>query len=65
MVLSKLDRSIDYPEERKIDKTDIDYNASLYELDLLGVSCIIALGKPKYTFIEKNVIYIPIYFFKN
>ena len=65
MVNSILNPEINYPEIKKLDSDDTDYDASLYETTILGVDVIIALGQAKYTFIDKNIIYFPIYLVKN
>jgi len=64
MVKSKLDNSIEYTESKKIDKDDINHNAIMYEIILNGHRIIIALGKPKYAYIDKNIEYYPIYLIK-
>lgn len=64
MVKSKLDDSIDYVEQKKIEEDDINYDATMYELGLMNNRVIIALGKPKYTYIDKNIEYYPIYLIK-
>ena len=65
MVKSKLDPSIDYNETKSLDITDKDFDASIYESELFNIDIIIALGKPKYTYNEKNVIFIPVYLISN
>lgn len=64
MVKSKLDDSIDYIEQKNIYEDDIDYDATMYELAIMNNRVIIALGKPKYTYIDKNIEYYPIYLIK-
>jgi len=62
MVQSLLNPSINYPEIKILDKDDIDYDATLYQSNILGVNDVkIALGQPKYSFIESDIIYFPIY----
>jgi predicted NAD-dependent protein-ADP-ribosyltransferase YbiA (DUF1768 family) len=62
MVLSQIDSSIDYPAVKFVDSEDLDYDAQLYQVELFpDLEVIIALGKVKYTFIEKNILYIPVY----
>ena len=61
MVNSILDRSINYPEIKKIDPEDLNYDATAYEITIFDNEKIIALGQPKYAFIEKNIVYFPIY----
>ena len=64
MVKSNLDDSIEYTETKKLDKDDINHNAIMYEIILNGHRVIIALGKPKYLYIDKNIEYYPIYILK-
>ena len=61
MVQSVLNNEINYPEIKHLDPDDSQYDASLYETTILGIDVIIALGQAKYTFIDKNIIYYPIY----
>jgi predicted NAD-dependent protein-ADP-ribosyltransferase YbiA (DUF1768 family) len=61
MVLSRLNTTIDYPDLKKVNKEDIDFNSSLYVIDIYGIDIIIALGNVKYSFVTKGVLYTPIY----
>jgi predicted NAD-dependent protein-ADP-ribosyltransferase YbiA (DUF1768 family) len=61
MVKSILDNTIDYNEPRDIEADDIDFDANLYETKMFDKTIVFALGKPKYTFIDKNIVYYPIY----
>jgi len=61
MVSSKIDVSINYPEKKTLDKEDKGHSSSVYIIDVLGKEIIVVLGKPKYTFSNKGVIYYPIY----
>ena len=65
MVKSILDPKINYPEMRDLDAEDKEYEASVYETDILGIPVVIALGQAKYAFIDDNVIYFPVYLVKN
>jgi len=66
MVLSQIDKSIDYPPVKFVDSEDLDYDAQLYQIELFpDLEVIIALGKVKYVFIDKNVLYIPVYLTNN
>ena len=65
MVKSVLDDTIEYPESKILDKSDKDFEASTYEIPLFDMDSMIALGQPKYTFVERNIIYYPIYLVKN
>ena len=62
MVVSKIDSSIDYPDSKFVDPDDLDYDAQLYQIELFpNLEVVIALGKVKYTYVDKNVLYIPVY----
>ena len=61
MVNSILDKSINYPEIKKIDPEDLDYDATAYEITIFDNEKTIALGQPKYAYIEKDIVYFPIY----
>ena len=65
MVLSRLDPSISYTEQLEMDPEDINYDASMYAVDVMKTPLIIALGKQKNKFIDKNIIYFPIYLVKD
>jgi len=65
MVKSLLDSSINYPEIKVLENADKDYPASMYDVSLLDTEVVIALGQPKYTYVERNIIYYPIYLVKN
>ena len=59
------DRNINYPEIKALDPGDNNFDATQYEVNILGKDIIIALGQSKYTFIENDIIYFPIYFIKD
>ena len=65
MVRSNLDSTINYPDKIMIDKQDENIEVTLYEANILNTNVTIAIGKEKYTFVDKNVIYFPIYLVKN
>ena len=44
---------------------DLLTEASLYEVEIKGIPIIMAVGNSKDTFIEKNIIYYPIYLVKS
>ena len=65
MVQSKIDKTINYPETKQLNEEDKDYDADLFEISLFNEDRIIAVGQVKFTFIEKNVVYFPVYIIKN
>ena len=65
MVNSILNPKINYPENKKLRLEDKDYDASLYEIEVLGEDIMIALGQGNYDFIDDNIINYPIYLVKN
>ena len=64
MVLSKLNRDISYPELKSVNPGDIKMESSLYQLEILGIDVIIAVGNSKNTFENENIMYFPIYLVK-
>jgi predicted NAD-dependent protein-ADP-ribosyltransferase YbiA (DUF1768 family) len=64
MVNSKLNSSINYKENKTIDSEDLKYNTNAYDSEILGIPLEFALGKEKYTYMSKNIIYYPIYVLK-
>ena len=65
MVKSRLDDSINYNETKELLHDDKMMDVTLYEITILGRTVEIALGNIKYTFIDKNIQYFPIYLIKN
>ena len=65
MVVSKINNAINYTEQKKLNPEDIEHNATTYETEIFELDVVIAIGKEKYSFIEKEVIYFPVYFIKN
>ena len=69
MVVSKLDSTINYIEHRNIDDkandADKGLDANMYITDYLDVFVIIALGNQRFTYIDKKIIYVPIYLIKD
>lgn len=61
MVSSKLNPKINYIEKKTIESEDVGHTSILYIIDVYGVETMIVLGKPKYTFSGKQVVYYPIY----
>jgi predicted NAD-dependent protein-ADP-ribosyltransferase YbiA (DUF1768 family) len=64
MVLSKINKDVSYPELKSVDPGDLKMEANLYQLEILGVDVIIAVGNSKNTFENENIMYFPIYLVK-
>lgn len=63
MVASKITKEVIFEEVKTVDPEDVGHLSSLYSLDTYDEhhSIAVLLGKPKYKFSEKGVVYIPIY----
>ena len=61
MVQSKLDPSITYNDNIQINSEDYGHESSQYEIQIFDIMIIIIIGKPKYNFNKKNIVYYPIY----
>jgi hypothetical protein len=61
MVQSRLNSQIQYKESREIDPEDIGHSSSVYALKILNTEVAVLLGKLKYTYSNKGVVYVPIY----
>ena len=64
MVVSKLDKSISYPEIKSIMADDKELTVELYSIEVKEKDIVIAIGNPNYTYSSKNVVYYPIYMIK-
>jgi len=61
MVKSMLDDSIEYTETRDKDSDDLGLNSNVYETTLYDIPVNFVLGNPKFTYLDKKIIYYPIY----
>lgn len=61
MVVSKINPKVNYVEQKSIDLEDVGHQSTLYVMEIYDIPVIIVLGKPKYTFSSKDVIFYPIY----
>ena len=52
---------VEYKTHYGIDNDDIDYDTSVYDYDMNGTMIEIALGKIKYTFSNKGILFCSIY----
>jgi len=65
MVKSLINSSVDYPENKSLYDEDKEYEASMYKANILDEDVTIALGQAKYSYIDKNILFYPIYLIKN
>ena len=65
MVQSRLDKKIDYKEINTLFEDDKEYEAELYDITLFDIDVVIAIGNPRYDFIEHNIVYYPAYLVKD
>lgn len=61
MVSSKLNSNIQYKEKREIDAEDMGHSSSVFALKVGEKEVAVVMGKVKYTYSAKNVLYVPIY----
>jgi hypothetical protein len=65
--VSTINPEVTYRESKTIDEEDLGYKSQVYELDLDGLeegselAITVVIGKPKYTYTDKNIIFFPIY----
>jgi len=65
MVKSNINESIQYIEKQTIDPEDKGHSTSMYVIELFEIEILIVLGKPKYTYSTKGIVYYPIYLVSN
>ena len=61
MVLSKINKKIDYVDKEKIDVNDINYSAALFEMTMFNVNIVVAIGKPNMEYVDNKIIYFSLY----
>jgi hypothetical protein len=59
MVRSKLNPAVNYREYKQLERDDADYDATMYEVELLGKEVRVAIGRGKTD--KKDLIYYPMY----
>lgn len=61
MVYSNINNTVFYKEDKTIDTEDIGYESTLFEMEIYGKKIFVVFGKIKYTFIQRNIVYAPVY----
>ena len=61
MVYSNLNSAVFYKDVSTIDPEDSGHKATLYEMDASGKRVLVVLGKAKHQFIQRNIVFFPIY----
>jgi len=63
--VSIINPEVTYRESKTIDEEDLGYKSQVYELDIEGeedsITVSVVIGKPKYIYTDKNIIFFPIY----
>lgn len=58
---SNIHSSVFYKDQQTIDPEDVGHPATLFQMQLFGKMVLIVFGKVKHTFIDRNVVFFPIY----
>ena len=61
MVLSQINDTITYPEIKTIDENDNGKEVTMFQINLLGVEVVIAVGDVKYDFAKNDILFVPVY----
>ena len=61
MVYSNINGTVFFKETTDIDPEDIGHETTIHEMEIHQKRVLIVFGKIKHTFINRNVVYIPIY----
>ena len=61
MVRSEIDSTIEYVESNRVENSDQDYESLVYRGRIYGKDIKFALGRAKFDYVKKNVVYFYIY----
>ena len=61
MVYSNINSTIFYKEDGIIDDEDIGYETTLHEMEIYGKNVSVIFGKLKYQYVQRNIVYVPLY----
>ena len=64
MVLSKIDKNINYLESNNLDKNDVGESYA-YRATIFNIKIKFVLGKPNFQYIDNNIVYFNIYLVKD
>ena len=65
MVVSKINKTLSYPEIRSIFPADKKLEVDLYSIVVKGIDIVVAIGNASHTYISKNIVFHPVYMIKN
>jgi predicted NAD-dependent protein-ADP-ribosyltransferase YbiA (DUF1768 family) len=65
MVSSKINPEVNYEDNKILHPEDVGHQTSMYIIDIHDISTLVVLGKPKYTYSAKGVLYYPVYVVAN
>ena len=65
MVVSNLDKTINYPEINKVHSNDVDHESYIYDARIYNKDVKFVIGQALLDYVEKNVVYFYIYLVKN
>jgi predicted NAD-dependent protein-ADP-ribosyltransferase YbiA (DUF1768 family) len=65
MIQSKISTNVSYKEDEAIDSEDVGHEANPYEMELFNKEVVIVFGKPKYTKMQYNIVFFPMYLVVN
>ena len=65
MVASNIKPEIEYNESKKINEEDRGHSTSVYEAEILEKRVAVCIGKIKYTYTGKDVVYYLLYLIKD